>query len=199
MAKKRSDDEESTSITSRIDIVAKKIIKRSNLSYREVLEEAAYSSITEENKDELISKSKKEITNLEKDLTDLSYFKKQNVAKIQDLELELQKCQEMDKRFEKIISRKENRLTTLHENLEKLEEIITKYENTINYNVDDAVAKVEEVLKHNHELRERGPRARVKESDIKVICNDFKVTVKEVLPNIDPKYLDCMEGYQKYI
>lgn len=198
MAKKRSKTDESTTITTRIDIIAKDIINRSSQSYREILEKMAYSSINTNN-EEFDVRSQKEIKELEEDISDLLYFKKQNDSKIQDLKDELKKLEDNNKRLDKSLSKKKTRLSIVKQNIENLEQVIQDYETNISYGIQDAVVKVEETLRHNHELRQHGPRARVKESEIKRICQEYKVTVSEVLPGIDPKYLDCMEGYQKYI
>lgn len=198
MAKKKSKQEESTTITTRIDVIAKQIIKRDKRSYREILEEAAYSSISD-NHDEIINASKKEAVELEDDISEIIYLQKQNESKILRLHEEIKKIEELNKRLDKRLTKKQDKLSEIQTNIQTLDQLVEDYEDNITYGIKDAILKVEETLRHNHELRQRGPRARIKEAEIKRICNEYKVTVEEVLPDIDPKYLDCMEGYQKYI
>ena len=198
MAKKKSKQDESTTITTRIDVVAKDIIKRSKRSYRDILEDTAYSSISDDN-EELINTSKKEISDLEEDISEILYFKKQNDSELKKLHEQINKLEEQNKRLDKRLAKKQEKLSEANNNIQTINQLVEDYEENITYGIKDAVAKVEETLKHNYELRKRGPRARIKEAEIKRLCSEYKVTVEEVLPDIDPKYLDCMEGYQKYI
>lgn len=198
MAKKLSKQEESTTITTRIDIVAKNIIKRSERSYRDILEKEAYSSISSQH-DEIVLASEKEMNELEDDISDISHLIDQNDSIIRKLQEDITKLEEHNKRLNKRLSSKQEKLSKIQSSIQTLNQLVEDYEDNITYGINDAVAKVEETLKHNAKLREYGPRGRVKESEIKRICTEYKVTVGEVLSHVDPKYFDCMEGYQKYI
>lgn len=198
MAKKISKQEESTTITTRIDVVAKNIIKRSERSYREILEDEAYSSISSQH-DDIINASKKEMDELKDDISEISHTMDLNDSRIRKLQEDINKLKEHNKRLNKRLSSKQERLSEIQNGIQTLDQLVEDYEDNITYGITDAVTKVEETLKHNDDLRKLGPRARVKESEIKRICAEYKVTVEEVLSKVDSKYLDCMDGYQKYV
>ena len=198
MSKKTNKNDQSTTITTRIDIVAKNIINRGNKSYRQILEKDAYSSVTE-NKDEIIIHSNDEIKSITEDISQIDAMINHNNKEIEWARKIIEGCEKSNKSLKAHRSDKEKRLSEIQQDMDNLKQVVETYEDNISYGINDAVKKVEETLKHNHDLRQLAPRARVKESEIKRICQIYKVKVSEVISEVDPKYLDCMEGYQKYI
>lgn len=198
MAKKDNINSESTTVSSRLDIVAKNIINRSAKSYRQILEKRAYTSIKEGLNDNMFV-SDEEIEDMEQDLSDLKLLIKENNDDIEHYKNQIQIRMERNERLEKKFEELKEKLTEIKEDKEYLNKVREEYCNQIIYSIDDAVSEVESVLAHNAELRKNGPRARVKELDIKNICKKYKVSIKEVMPKVDHQYLDCLDNYEKYL
>jgi chromosome segregation ATPase len=197
MAKKNLDKEQSTTITTRIDLTAKTIINRSNKSYRKILEDDAYSSIGQDDV-KINVVSYEELSELKEDISILKRTLENTIQDIEYYESKLEKAKETEKIITKQLNFKQSKLDKFTADMEDLEVIKAEYADKINYGISDAAAEIEEVLKHNYDLRKRGPRARVKESEIKKICLKYKVTIGEALKKVNPEYLDCMEKVNKY-
>ena len=197
MAKKNLDKEQSTTITTRIDLTAKTIINRSNKSYRKILEDDAYSSIGQDDV-KINVVSYEELSELKEDISILKRTLENTIQDIEYYESKLEKAKETEKIITKQLNFKQSKLDKFTADMKDLEVIKAEYADKINYGISDAAAEIEEVLKHNYDLRKHGPRARVKESEIKKICLKYKVTIGEALKEVNPKYLDCMEKVNKY-
>lgn len=198
MANNKSNNLNSTTITTRIDSVAKDILNRENTTYRQILEETAYSLINNK-KEEAISYSQKDISHLEEDIQDIEFLINSNNKKLEQYKQELNNCEKINKHLSKMLSKKKESLSKLQDNQKTRNNLREKYSENIKYDVNLAAEDIEKVLKHNHDLRQKGPRARVKESEIKSICRKYKVNMSDVMPLIDQQYIRCMEGYEKYV
>lgn len=195
---KDNNNSESTTISSRIDIPAKNIIKRSNKSYRQILEKEAYSSINGDLNDLMFTPDEK-LEEMKEDLSDLKRSLEDNKKDIEYFKKYINTLETRNESLTEKINEKEKRITEIKEAKEYLINIRDEYSDQIHYGIADAASEVENVLKHNAELRKKGPRARVKESEIKQICKKYKVSMDEVIDKVDSQYLDCLENYEKYI
>lgn len=99
----------------------------------------------------------------------------------------------------------------------KIDITIQEYEN-IEYQKKAVAQLREERLVQNNRLRQQGIEActntlrgnytkrerimghpRIKEQDFKSMCENYNLTIKDVLTYIDPKYHPCLENYEKYV
>ena len=172
MAKKNLDKEPSTTITTRIDLTAKTIINRSNKSYRQILENDAFSSIEQDDvKANVISQE--ELSELKDDISLLKRTLDNTVQDIADYESKLENAKEIKELVTKQLNIKQSKLDKITLAMEDLETIKNDYADQIHYGISDAAAEIQEVLKHNHDLRKLGPRARVKEEEIKKLISIY--------------------------
>lgn len=198
MANRKLNKKPATSINTRIDVIAKTIINRSSKSYRQILENTAYSSISKENT-QLIVISSEELKELKEDIIFIKANLAENNKDIAYLESKLERAKQLNNSLTKKLNTKQNKLNKINDSIQYLEDLKENYSEEITYGIANATKHIEKVLVHNYELRLNGPRARVKESEIKQICNKYKVTIQDVLNGIDPKYLECMDGFDKYL
>lgn len=198
MAKDNNKNSIATTISSRLDILAKNIINRSGKTYREILEKNAYTSI-KDGLDDITFISDEKIEKMEEELSDLRLLVKENNEDIEHYTKQIQIRSKRNERLEIKIEELEENLKEVQDAKEYLYNVIENYSDQIVYSVDKAVAEVESVLRHNDELRNYGPRPRVQEKEIKTICKKHKVAINEVIPKVDEQYLDCLENYEKYL
>lgn len=198
MAKDNNKNSIATTISSRLDILAKNIINRSGKTYREILEKNAYNSI-KDGLDDITFISDEKIEKMEEELSDLRLLVKENNDDIENYTKQIQIRSKRNERLKIKIEELEENLKEVQDAKEYLYNVIENYSDQIVYSVDKAVAEVESVLRHNEELRNYGPRPRVQEKEIKTICKRHKVAMNEVIPKVDEQYLDCLENYEKYL
>lgn len=198
MANNKSNNSNSTTITTRIDSIAKDILNRENTTYRQILEETAYSLINNK-KDESVFCSQRDISQIEEEIHDIEFLITSNNKKLELYRQEIAGCEKINKHLSKMLSKKKESLSRLKDNQKNRNNLREKYSENIKYDVNSAAKNIERVLKHNHDLRQNGPRARVKESEIRSICRKYKVGMTDVMPLIDQQYICCMEGYEKYV
>lgn len=198
MANNKSNNLKSTTITTRIDAIAKDIINREDKTYRQILEEEAYSLINKGNKN-TNSYSGKDISHIKEDIKDIEFLINMNNKKLEHYKQELNNCKKIKKYLSKMLSKKKEILSKLQDNQKTRNNLMKTYSENIKYDINIAAESIEKVLKYNHDLRQKGPRSRVKESEIKSICRKYKVNMNEVMPLINQQYICCMEGYEKYM